>query len=150
MALADRLRASSSVFLDTAPVIYYVEEHPKYLPMLDTAFDVFDTTDASVVTSPITIAECLVGPLRAGDPALRNAFVDLLVGLASIALPDVATAKEAASLRAEYNLSLLDAFQIALAKKAGCAAFLTNDAMLRRVAGVDVILLDEFLSTTPD
>lgn len=49
----------------------------------------------------------------------------------------------AAELRAAYNLTLADAFQIAVCLAAGCDAFLTNDMSLRRAKEVKVIVLDE-------
>ena len=33
--IAERLRSVVRLFLDTAPVVYYVEESPQYLPLLD-------------------------------------------------------------------------------------------------------------------
>jgi predicted nucleic acid-binding protein len=52
-------------------------------------------------------------------------------------------AEQAAELRARYNLSLTDAFQIAAALAAGCDAFLTNDAALKRVSKLTILMLDE-------
>lgn len=49
----------------------------------------------------------------------------------------------AADFRARYNLSLPDALQAAVALVAGCDAFLTNDAALKRVTELRVITLDE-------
>jgi predicted nucleic acid-binding protein len=48
----------------------------------------------------------------------------------------------AAELRARYNLTLTDAFQVACALDAGCEAFLTNDFGLKRVTEIQVIVLD--------
>jgi hypothetical protein len=31
------------VAFDTAPLIYYIEEHPEYLPLADELFDIFDS-----------------------------------------------------------------------------------------------------------
>lgn len=54
-----------------------------------------------------------------------------------------ASAERAAELRAHYNLTLTDAFQIAAALTAGCDAFPTNDAALKRVTELTVLVLDE-------
>jgi predicted nucleic acid-binding protein len=53
-------------------------------------------------------------------------------------------ADQAANLRARHNLTLADALQVAVALSSGCDAFLTNDAALKRVEGLNVIVLDEF------
>jgi predicted nucleic acid-binding protein len=51
--------------------------------------------------------------------------------------------RRAAELRARYNLSLTDAFQIAVALQSGCDAFLTNDMTLKRVSELSVVVLEE-------
>jgi predicted nucleic acid-binding protein len=59
-----------------------------------------------------------------------------------------AVAESAAELRARYNLSLTDAFQIAAALSAGCDAFLSNDTALKRVTEFRVLVLDELQAVT--
>ena len=49
----------------------------------------------------------------------------------------------AAELRARYNVSLTDAFQVAAALAGLCDAFLTNDTALRRVTELVVLVLDD-------
>ena len=56
---------------------------------------------------------------------------------------DEVIARRAAQLRARYPLALDDAFQIVTAIIAQCDAFLTNDATLKRVTELNVIVLDE-------
>lgn len=51
--------------------------------------------------------------------------------------------KKAADLRARYNLSLTDAFQVAVAIASNCDTFLTNDIALKRVTELGMIVLDE-------
>jgi predicted nucleic acid-binding protein len=51
--------------------------------------------------------------------------------------------RKSAEIRARYNLTLTDAFQVAAALNAGCEAFLTNDAGLKRVTELRIITLDE-------
>jgi predicted nucleic acid-binding protein len=46
-------------------------------------------------------------------------------------------------LRAKYNLSLTDAFQVSNALFANCEAILTNDQMLRRVSEIRILILDD-------
>lgn len=52
--------------------------------------------------------------------------------------------QQAAELRVLYNLKLPDALQIAVAMTAGCEAFLTNDARLKRVSELRLLVLGEF------
>lgn len=48
-----------------------------------------------------------------------------------------------ADIRARYRLQLPEAFQIATALDAGCQAFLTNDAQLKRIAELKILLVSE-------
>ncbi|MEP7294186.1 MAG: PIN domain-containing protein [Chloroflexota bacterium] len=56
---------------------------------------------------------------------------------------NTAIASRAAQLRAQYNLKTPDALQAAAALEMGCNAFLTNDAGLKRVSGISVLMIDE-------
>jgi predicted nucleic acid-binding protein len=143
--VADALAGVRQLFLDTAPIIYYVERNPQYASLADIVFDHIDNGIVRAVTSPITLLECLVVPYRLGQAVAQQAFVDLIVtGPGTTFVPlDAAIARRGADLRATYNLSLADAFQIAAALAAGCDAVLTNDAGLKRVGEIAVILLDD-------
>jgi len=55
-------------------------------------------------------------------------------------------ARQATVLRARYNIRVPDALQIAAALKSGATAFVTNDRRLRRVQGLKVLVLDDYLT----
>ena len=97
------------------------------------------------MVSPITLAECLVLPYRLGESKVAEVFTDLLVNSQSVLFCpiDETTASKAADLRARYNLTLSDAFQIATAILTGCEAFLTNDVELKRVTELPVLIVSE-------
>jgi predicted nucleic acid-binding protein len=139
------LQGVTRLFLDTAPVIYYVERNPAYAALVDDIFDRIDAGTLHAVTSPVTLAECLVVPLRQGLRQAQQDFTDLVVSGANVTFSnlDAAAAQQAADLRARYNLGLLDALQFATALGSGCNAFLTNDRMLRRVRELPVLVLDD-------
>jgi predicted nucleic acid-binding protein len=145
LKLSEQLQTITRLFLDTAPVIYYVEENERYLPLVQMVFDQLDTGLLTGVTSPITLAECLVIPYRLNKTVLQQAFSDLITsGSGAEFTPlDQEQADRAAELRARYNLSLTDAFQVAIALTTNCDAFLTNDIVLKRVIEINVIVLDE-------
>jgi predicted nucleic acid-binding protein len=48
-------------------------------------------------------------------------------------------------LRAQHGIRLPEALQIATALQAGASLFVTNDARLRRVTDVRVLVLDDYL-----
>ena len=138
------LRGVAKLFLDTAPVIYFVEANPNYLQVVESIFDKIENGLAAV-TSPVTLAECLVIPYRLGLTQLQQDFTDLIVDTNNITFSSIddAIAKSAADIRARYNLSLPDALQISVAIGAGCDAFLTNDVKLKRVTELRVLTIDE-------
>ena len=146
MKISDALQNLTYLFLDTAPLIYYVENNPTYTRRVQTVFDRIDAGILTAVTSPITLAECLVMPYRSGSAKLQQDFFDLVVyGNNTIFTPiNEVCARQAAEMRARYNLTLTDALQVSAALGAGCQAFLTNDADLKRVSELPVLVLDEY------
>lgn len=138
-------RSFSRVFLDTAPVVYFVERNQKFFSLVEPIFDAPDNGALEVVTSPVTLAECLIMPLRQAQATLIKDFAELIVngfGVTCLSI-DVGIAERAARLRAQYNLQLLDALQIAMAIESGCDAFLTNDTFLKRVTDIRILLISE-------
>jgi predicted nucleic acid-binding protein len=146
VSIAEHLQGVSKLFLDTAPIIYFVERNPQYLPYVRVVFEHIRDSLLTAVTSPVTLAECLVRPYRLGQTELQQEFIDLMTGIEGIEFVgiDQTLALQAAQIRARYNLQLPDAFQIAVALAAGCEAFLTNDVIFRRVTELQVLVLDDF------
>ena len=145
MNLTERIGTARKIFLDTAPVIYFVEKNPNFVPDLHIIFQKMDEGELSAVISPITLAECLVLPYKLGKSDLAKSFLELLTDSDSVLFypSDEMVADKAAELRARYNLTLADAFQLATALRAGCDAFLTNDTQLKRVEEIPVLVLAE-------
>ncbi|WP_232317124.1 type II toxin-antitoxin system VapC family toxin [Anabaena sp. CA = ATCC 33047] len=113
------------VGLDTAPLIYFIEENPNYLDVIDAFFEAMFRCEFTVVTSVLTITEVLVYPLRQGNTRLAQQYRDILFnsqGLTTIEVfPDIA--ETAAQLRANYNLRTPDAIQMATAIRGGASFF---------------------------
>ncbi|MCC5607465.1 type II toxin-antitoxin system VapC family toxin [Nostoc sp. CHAB 5834] len=139
----------SRLFLDTAPVIYFVERNPQFVDLVDPIFERL-SSDITAVVSGITLSECLVGAIRLGLADLEQAFVDVLQQ-EQVVFVDInaAIAREAARIRVRYNLQLPDALQVAAAIIASCEAFLTNDAALKRVTELRVLVVCELESENP-
>ena len=91
------------------------------------------------------MAECLARPYRLGQPQLQQDYFNLITATNLVfTLIDQNMARQAAEFRFRYNLELPDAFQIAVTLSTNCQAFLTNDAMLRRITELQVLVLDDF------
>jgi predicted nucleic acid-binding protein len=145
MKIKSALMDVSELYLDTAPVIYYIQGVAPFFPLVDRVFNQIESGSFSALTSPVTLGECLVFPIKSGDIALQQNFVDLLTNTEGIRLIsiDAAVGQCAARLRVRYGLKLPDAMQVATAIEAGCNAFLTNDAQLKRVTDLKVIVVSE-------
>lgn len=63
------------------------------------------------MTSPVTLAECLVVPYRLGIAKLQQDFLDLIVSAKNTVFVSIdrEIGKQAAELRARYNTTLPDA-----------------------------------------
>ncbi|MGL5942118.1 MAG: type II toxin-antitoxin system VapC family toxin [Waterburya sp.] len=68
----------SQVFLDTAPVIYYIEASEGFAEIVWEIFKLLAEGQFQAITSPVTLAECLIVPIRKGQTELQQAFIDLL------------------------------------------------------------------------
>jgi predicted nucleic acid-binding protein len=131
------------VGLDTAPLIYFIEEHTTYLGAIKEFFETVDKGEVSVVTSTITLTEVLVHPLRSQNVDLAAEYRDILLN-SNITTVDISSdiAEYGALLRSQYNLRTPDALQIATAIKSGAGFFLTNDTKLPKIPNIDYLIMD--------
>ena len=86
----------------------------------------------------ITVAEVLVGPLRAGDDALAQRYRVILESWRPIAL-DLEIAASAARLRASLRLGLADAVQAASALAINAKALVTHNRDFSRLRSLRII-----------
>jgi predicted nucleic acid-binding protein len=127
--------------VDTAPIIYWLEGHPRFAERFAAVFQAAESGAAAIVISAVTLAEVLAGPLRAGNELLTAQYREALTRSPGwqVMPVDVDVAVEAARIRAAYRLRLPDAIQVATAVRAGAAALVTHDRALRRVRGLRVV-----------
>jgi len=145
MLIDDALHQVQTIFLDSAPVVYYIERNSEFFARARLFFQQINDGRVMAVTSPITVAECLYYPYKQAHTSLIQAFQSLLIqGPNTHFIPiNAQIADQSAQLRAHYNLGFADALQIATALQAHCDAFLTNDKKLKRVQNIKVIVLDQ-------
>lgn len=137
------------VALDAAIFIYFIEEHPRYLPSLVPVFEAIDGGSLTAVTSAVTLLEVLVVPYRAKNRALAERYEALLRRSRGLTLVELALSqlRFAAQLRAEIGLRTPDALQVAAALSAHCSTLLTNDRRLpEKVGGMRVLQLGDFVA----
>jgi predicted nucleic acid-binding protein len=134
-----------AVGIDTAIVIYFIEEHPRFLPLILPLFREADQGKRDLVTSAVTLLEVLVVPYRAGNRALADRYEALLTRSRGIRLigATLDQLRAAAQLRAVTGVRTPDALQLVAALGSGCTAFVTNDRRLPAIPGLRIVQLEE-------
>jgi len=138
---------NKKVFLDTAPLIYYIEENQRYSTVLNKLFLDNSKGEFLFQTSVITLLEVLVLPMRQNEIQLVEQYQNILCNSLSIDIFDlnVEIAKRAAGYRAKYGLKTPDSIQFATAIYASADYFFTNDIQLKAVKEIEVLVLDELI-----
>jgi predicted nucleic acid-binding protein len=136
------------VGLDTAPLIYFIESNPKYTPLVRPFFEAVERGDIQVVTSTLTLTEVLVQPFRQGNQTLVGEYFRILHSARNLTVLPVSpsVAAEAARIRAVHGAETPDAIQLAAALEGRATAFLTNDAGMVSLPGLQLIQLDRLLN----
>ncbi len=148
MGLIDNLKTETlPVALDTCIFIYFIEEHPKYLPIVHPLFADINAGGLNAITSALTLMETLVLPYRLGNVFLAKQYEVLLRRSRGLRLAEITanTCTAAAQLRAAYGLKTPDALQLAVALVAKCSTFITNDRVLPSIAGIDIVQIEDYL-----
>ena len=119
------------IYLDTCLVIYLVERHATWGQPIEDA--IAEAPDARFGLSPLVKCECLVGPIKRGDPVLRRAYDEVFALFASLPMPE-AVYLQAAELRARFGVKAPDALHLACAQYHRCDALWTNDDRLAQAS----------------
>ena len=146
MALS-RLIKGKTVFLDTAPFIYFIEINSRYHDLMKPVISLIDAQESQGVTSTITLLEVLVRPLRDGNKKLADRYKDILLSSNGLRTYEISheISERAALLRAKHGLRTPDAIQFATALISKADFFLTNDSTLKKVNELKVAVLDDYL-----
>jgi predicted nucleic acid-binding protein len=148
MTLSEELAQVNTVFIDTAPIIYYIEAHPQFGPLAKEVVTAFQSDNLNAFSSVITLTEVLPKPIEAGDEKLARKFADFLKYGKNLSLIEISAgiAERAGILRGQYvDLRTVDAIQLSAAIDVGADAFLTNDKKLKQVKEIKVLILKDYL-----
>jgi predicted nucleic acid-binding protein len=117
------------IYVDACLLIYLVEDHPRWGKAVSEAMA--DAGDVRFGVSPLVKCECLVGPMKRGDPVLERAYSEVFSRFVPLAMPEPVYI-QAAQLRARFALRTPDALHVACAQHHLCDALWTNDDRLAR------------------
>ena len=135
------------VGLDTMVFIYHFEESQIYSPLTFSIFENLEKGNFKGITSILTLLEILAKPKKENNSLLTErykllfeTFPNLQVKTLNENIADIAS-----TLRASYNINTPDAIQIATSLEAKADIFITNDATLKKISEIKVLLLNEML-----
>jgi predicted nucleic acid-binding protein len=150
LALADELTVGDSVAFDSDALIYYVERHQRFHPVVAPVIERVARGELRAHVSAVTLIEVLVRPLREGQSELAERYRQILTSPSYFTLHSVTQplAERAAAVRAEYRIATADAIVAATALEAECDFLITNNREhFRNLVGTRVLVIDDFVTT---
>lgn len=135
------------VGIDTMAFIYHLEGNERYEPFTRTLFSEVEAGMRRAVTSTLTLLEALVKPKEIGDEEMRDDYYYALTSFPNLKMRpiDEEVAEAAAEVRARSGLRTPDALQVATCLVEGASAFITNDERLRKVEGLQIIVMNDYI-----
>lgn len=143
MNLAKHIPDGATVLVDTNPLVYLFEGN-SLVARFETVFEDIDSGRIQALVTPITLAEIVGGPLRAGKEALAARYRKALTASFGWSLRelDADIAVLAARLRIAHRLKLPDAIQLATAVHEDCVALVTHDRCFSGVTDIPILGVD--------
>lgn len=132
------MKNGDHVYLDSNIVITILEHIAPLSPSQKQFIDALETGKISGVSSHLTLAECLVKPMRESNEQVIEAVLQFLENQDHVELLPVSRdiLVKAAEIRAVTSTKLPDAIHLASAMAAGCQTFLSDDRGIRMPASV--------------
>ena len=142
------LPTGGRVCVDTQVVIYTVNKHPDYFPLLLPLWKAAAEQQFEVVTCGLTEMEALVAPIRHGLNDEQKRIETLLETSCRLLPVSRAVLLRAADLRAAHPpLKTPDAIHLAACDWSACELFVTNDKRLKNATtDFPLVILDEVLA----
>ena len=135
------------IYFDTNVFIYSIEGHEEYYGWLAALFEYVSEQNIQIVTSELTLAECLVKPVKDGNTLAINAYKNHIKSNELMVVKTVSREIiiRSATVRSELGLKLPDAIHMATAMHQNCKTFVTNDRKLITPKGMDRIYLKDVI-----
>ena len=143
MSLSEEFSHLNIIFIDTAPIIYYIEAHPQFGQLAKEVVDSFQLGNVSAFSSVITLVEVLPKSIEAGDEKLARKFAEFLKHGKNFTLIEISEgiAEDTGRLRGKYaGIKTIDAIQVSAALDIGADALITNDERLKQIKEIKTIL----------
>ncbi len=137
----EQIPDQSLVTIDTAPVIYLLEDNPDFLKKFLPLFERIENGALTGVISVVTLSEILSGPLRNGNEILADHYYRALTASQNwrVKEMDAELSFIAARIRSKYNLKLPDAIQVATAIQSQSFALITHDRDFKSLQEIKIL-----------
>ena len=124
---------ATKAYFDTNLFIYLIEKNPEFEATVTTLIQHLDAMNCQIVTSELTLAECLVKPYATEDVQSQNHYQQGIQTTSFLQVEPITRdiLIKSAQLRAELNNKLPDSIHLATAIEHGCDIFVGNDKSLK-------------------
>jgi predicted nucleic acid-binding protein len=140
-----QLKSGDSLFLDTAPLVYFWEKHDTYYDKMAALFDQVYTLGIQCTVSLLTYTEVINFPLKNRRPRLAAKYRDYLTNSSNINLYpfNLLVADKTAFFMAKYELKMEAATQLATAAICGSDYVLTNSRDWQKVKSLRIMTVGD-------
>lgn len=141
----NRIENSRILFLDEKPIRRLLEFRSEFYPVMLRVLDIVYARGIQMVASPITLANISRRAYERGAAVLAREYREFFTKSSQFVLREVDadTALVSARFRAERRLSLEDSLQMATAYVCGADLVLSENASLKDLGDLNVVLLSE-------
>jgi predicted nucleic acid-binding protein len=137
------LKVIESLYLDANVFIYAYETQGLRADAAWQVLDAIERGEFAGITSELTLAEVLVGPLRRKDDELAGHYHEILSseGGFNVIVVERPMLIEAAFFRSVMKLKLPDAIHVATARAHQCRYMISDDKRLPQAGGLRIVNL---------
>lgn len=141
----NRIENSRILFLDEKPIRRLLEFRSEFYPVMLRVLDIAYARGIQMVASPITLANISRRAYERGAAVLAREYREFFTKSSQFMLREVDAdiALVSARFRAERRLSLEDSLQMATAYVCGADLVLSENASLKDLGDMNVVLLSE-------
>lgn len=141
----DRVENSRILFLDEKPIRRLLEFRSEFYPVMLRVLDIVYARRIQMVASPISLADISRRAYEKGEPVLAREYKEFFTKSSQFILREVDAeiALVSAKFRSERLLGFEDSLQMATAYVSGADLVLSENASLKDLGDMNVVLLSE-------
>lgn len=141
----DRVENSRILFLDEKPIRRLLEFRSEFYPVMLRVLDIVYARGIQMVASPISLADISRRAYEKGEPVLAREYKEFFTKSSQFILREVDAeiALVSAKFRSERLLGFKDSLQMATAYVSGADLVLSENASLKDLGDMNVVLLSE-------